>query len=523
MPRLQRGKLVDPEQCGIFHCYNRCVQKAYLCGYDKATKKDYSDRKPWILERLRQLCGVFLIDVFKVAVMDNHLHLLARTRPDLVRTMTDAEVLLRWEQLCPSRRAADGSIPPPKRAELKKQLRSQERVAELRKRLSSISWLMRMWCQYIAQRSNQETKNEGAFFASRFKCQAILDDAAALACAMYIDLNPIRAGKSKTPEESEYTSVHERITGRRQRQKRASQAGARLPEDGGLWLDTAFASPADADAWLAPLTLDPEQRLQKLFSRWSEPDEKIEWMDITTDDRQRQQLLLRLLSSDQTQVAQSVLNALTQSEDPSLAMAEISTAGEHSLAAPAARALEQEVKKLTAMLAADAIDTPDFSGQPASSTPTETESIRGNASQAGHEQVAGTPATPQQRERQRERRRRQLRTKLRRLLRAANMERFPARRASDRGFLATTLDEYLKLLDWTGRQLRRGKRGAIPKRLPPILERLGIQSSSWLNLMKNLPKLFHNAVGSTKRLREFAAQVGRRWLQGHQASGSSFT
>jgi len=40
---------------------------------------------------------------------------------------------------------------------------------------------------------------------------------------------------------------------------------------------------------------------------------------------------------------------------------------------------------------------------------------------------------------------------------------------------------------------------------------------------EHLPKLFHNPVGSTKRLREFAAQVGRRWLQGHQASGSSFT
>ncbi len=31
--------------------------------------------------------------------------------------------------------------------------------------------------------------------------------------------------------------------------------------------------------------------------------------------------------------------------------------------------------------------------------------------------------------------------------------------------------EYLSLLDWTGRQLREGKRGAIPQDLAPILER----------------------------------------------------
>ena len=34
--------------------------------------------------------------------------------------------------------------------------------------------------------------------------------------------------------------------------------------------------------------------------------------------------------------------------------------------------------------------------------------------------------------------------------------------------------QYLALLDWTGRQLRRDKRGAIPAELAPIMERLSV-------------------------------------------------
>jgi len=37
-----------------------------------------------------------------------------------------------------------------------------------------------------------------------------------------------------------------------------------------------------------------------------------------------------------------------------------------------------------------------------------------------------------------------------------------SRRASNKGSLSTGLDDYLRLLAWTGRQVRRDKRGAIP-------------------------------------------------------------
>jgi len=44
----------------------------------------------------------------------------------------------------------------------------------------------------------------------RFKSQALLDEAALMACMAYVDLNPVRAGMENTPEESDHTSVKKR-------------------------------------------------------------------------------------------------------------------------------------------------------------------------------------------------------------------------------------------------------------------------------------------------------------------------
>ena len=86
----------------------------------------------------------------------------------------------------------------------------------------------------------------------------------------------------------------------------------------------------------------------------------------------------------------------------------------------------------------------------------------------------------------------------------------------------TLLSEYLTLLDWSGRQVRAGKRGVIPDHLAPILERLGIYGSGWLNLVTEFDRLFTNVVGRTESIAKRLVANGRQWYQGQVACRQAF-
>jgi len=51
----------------------------------------------------------------------------------------------------------------------------------------------------------------GRFWESRFKSQALLDEAGLLTTMAYVGLDPVRAGIASCPEESQFTSIYERI------------------------------------------------------------------------------------------------------------------------------------------------------------------------------------------------------------------------------------------------------------------------------------------------------------------------
>ena len=204
---IPRFHTVDPCASGTFHVVSRCVRQAWLCGRDPVTGRDFSHRKRRIEDRIAALATQFAIGVYAYAVMSNHVHLVVRTAPELTEAWSDLDVLRRWFSV--SRRKADNDASIEQRV-----LASSGNtalVAEYRLRLSNLSWFMRFLNESIARTANAEDGCKGRFWEGRFRCQALLDDAAVLSAMTYVDLNPVRAKVVTAPETAEHVSFRRRV------------------------------------------------------------------------------------------------------------------------------------------------------------------------------------------------------------------------------------------------------------------------------------------------------------------------
>jgi len=262
---IARRDIAPEGAAGTYHCTARCVRQARLCGADEGSGRNYDHRKEWVRERLQELAGVFAVDVLGYAAMSNHLHSIVRTQPAVAAGWGDEEVARRWLVLCPSKRMRQAGERQPATADLGAVLERPGRVAELRRRLSSLSWFMRCLDEHLARRANREDGCTGRFWEGRYKCRALADEAAVLTALVYVDLNPIRAGVAATPEESAWTSAWERIGARRA----AARAAEPMDEPGG-WL-CPMTDTADRRGVFRRLALDEYLKLLDRAGRVARP------------------------------------------------------------------------------------------------------------------------------------------------------------------------------------------------------------------------------------------------------------
>ncbi|GIU46662.1 transposase [Shewanella algidipiscicola] len=209
MPRPRRTQ-ISLEDTPYYHCCSRVVRRAFLCGDDAYSGKNYDHRRSWIESLLFELTAAFAIDVAAFAVMSNHLHVVLRIDIKTANRWTDRKVLEQWHKLFNgddlTRKFTKGELVEPHEV-----IKLKHAIAIYRSRLCDISWFMRCLNEPIARQANQEDGCSGRFWEGRFKSQALLDEAAVLACMAYVDLNPIRAKMAATPERSDHTSVQLRI------------------------------------------------------------------------------------------------------------------------------------------------------------------------------------------------------------------------------------------------------------------------------------------------------------------------
>jgi hypothetical protein len=213
---------VPPDTPGFYHCVSRCVRRAYLCGEDPLTGRCFEHRRQWLESRLLELADIFAVAVHAYAVMSNHIHVVLEIDPGAPAGWDDEAVARRWLRLCAPRSRDEPSVD----ARLAALTACPQRLDVLRQRLGSLSWFMRFLKEPIARRANREDGCSGRFWEGRFRTQALLDDAAVLACMAYVDLNPVRAGRAATARQARHTSLRRRA---RTRAPRLEPVAASIP------------------------------------------------------------------------------------------------------------------------------------------------------------------------------------------------------------------------------------------------------------------------------------------------------
>ena len=209
MPQA-RYRLIDTQMTPYYHCISRCVRRAFLCGHDRFSGKNFGHRKNWILDRIKQLSSVFAIDVCAYAIMSNHFHLVLYINLEQSAAWEFDEIIDRWLLLYKGPDVAHKYKAGSPLLEVEREALSSL-VEMWRNRLSNLSWYMRSLNETIARMANSEDQCTGRFWEGRFRSQALLDEAALVSCMAYVDLNPIRAGMTESLEESEFTSIQERL------------------------------------------------------------------------------------------------------------------------------------------------------------------------------------------------------------------------------------------------------------------------------------------------------------------------
>ncbi len=198
-----RSEQIDTTVTRYYHCISRCVRRAFLCGNDRYSGRNYDHRKEWVRQRLKKLAQLFALDICAYAVMSNHNHVIVALDEERAQVWSEQEVVKRYTTLHPQTVSQwQACLSDPSRRELLETWRS---------RLASVSWFMRALSENIARRANREDQVTGRFWEGRFKSQPLLDETGLLACMAYVDLNPVRAGVCDSFKESSFTSIQERL------------------------------------------------------------------------------------------------------------------------------------------------------------------------------------------------------------------------------------------------------------------------------------------------------------------------
>jgi REP element-mobilizing transposase RayT len=144
--------------------------------------------KDFMIDLIKRYSCLYFVDILGICIMGNHFHLLVKTLPEY--KFTDEEMKNRFVEFY-----GDG------------RLFTDELIPSLRAKLSSLSEFVREIKVGFARYYNRRHNRRGYFWGDRFKSVIVDKGETLVNCLAYIDLNPLRAGIVKRPEDYRWNSL----------------------------------------------------------------------------------------------------------------------------------------------------------------------------------------------------------------------------------------------------------------------------------------------------------------------------
>ena len=77
-----------------------------------------------------------------------------------------------------------------------------------------------------------------------------------------------------------------------------------------------------------------------------------------------------------------------------------------------------------------------------------------------------------------------------------------------------SLVDYLDMVDWTGRQIRKDKKGHISFEVPSIVQQLNVSTERWLELSQRFERIFAGFAGKAEKMYFHANKLGQSRCRG---------
>ena len=177
MPRTAR--LINKEEKTAYHVISRTALDGFPFG---------DVEKDMLVEIVKRLSRLFFVEVFGYCIMSNHFHLLVQMVPG--QLFSNDDMIKRLKDHYGKNLEITG-----------------ERLTYYREKLSSLSDYMKEIKQRFSWYYNKCHHRRGTLWGERYKSVIVENGETLVNCLAYIDLNPLRAGIVKRPEDYRWSSL----------------------------------------------------------------------------------------------------------------------------------------------------------------------------------------------------------------------------------------------------------------------------------------------------------------------------